>query len=149
MIPAMVDLLAVFYQTGNLVRLEAVARSMLAAIPNDAVALQFLGLALYLTGRIEDSYRVFKRVAAPFGDSPALPLETTCEMAAAVSYREAVRPNSGLADGWKRIAEILGEFRFHKAAARAFKAAQATRGRGSNERERRSGVKDDRRCGAI
>ncbi len=128
MIPAMVDFLAVYYHAGNLPRMEAIARSMLAAIPDDVVALQFLGLALYLSGRFDDAYRVFRRVATRFGDSSRALLPTTCEPAASVSYREATRPDSGLADGWQRIAEILGKFRFHKTAAGAFRAAQAARG---------------------
>jgi hypothetical protein len=128
MIPAMVDLLAGFYKTGHLDRMEAIARSMLVSMPDDVVALQFLGLALYLKGRMDDAYRTFKRASARFGDaSPAASLPTTCESAASVSYREATRPDSGLADGWQRIAEILARFRFHKTAARALAAALAAR----------------------
>lgn len=43
---ALIDLLAIFYQNGNLERMEVIARSMLAAVPNDMVALQFLALSL-------------------------------------------------------------------------------------------------------
>ena len=136
MIPAMVDLLATFYQSGNLVRMEAIARTMLAVIPNDVVALQFLGLSLYLTGRIEDAYRVFKRAAAPSADSAAAPQPMDCEPAATVSYREAVRPGSRLADGWLRIAEILREFRLHKIAAQALEAARVSRGLPPTDRRR-------------
>ena len=64
MISAMVDLLAGCYQAGNLDQMEAIARSLLAAIPEDTVALQFLGLALYLGGRLDDARQVFLRAVA-------------------------------------------------------------------------------------
>lgn len=62
--PVLVEYLATFYQTGNLVQMEVIARSLLAAVPNNAVALQFLGLALYQMGRVDDARLTFKRVAA-------------------------------------------------------------------------------------
>ncbi len=46
MILALVDYLGAFYQASNLGQVEAIARTMLAAISDDLVALQFLGLAL-------------------------------------------------------------------------------------------------------
>ena len=128
MITALVDLLALYYQAGNLEQMEAIARSMLAAMPNDIVALQFLGLTLYLTGRSDDAYRAFKRVAASHGEPSLMTFPAICEQAATVSYREATRADSGLADGWERIARILARFGFHKPAANALKAALAARG---------------------
>ncbi len=46
MITALIDLMGACHQAGNLSQMEAIARSILAAIPEDMVALQFLGLAL-------------------------------------------------------------------------------------------------------
>lgn len=128
MITALVDLLAAFYQAGNLEQMEAVARSMLAAMPDDLVALQFLGLALYLSGRSEAAYRAFARVAERSTHPQPAELPTTCEDAASVSYREATRPHSGLADGWLHIGRLLGRFGFRRPAAQARLAARAARG---------------------
>lgn len=44
MIDALFDLLGTFYQNGDLVLAECLARSILAAIPDDPVSLQLLGL---------------------------------------------------------------------------------------------------------
>lgn len=128
MISALIDYLAIFYQSGNLEQMEVIARSMLAAMPDDIVALQFLGLALYQMGRTDVAYQMFKRAASRLdyqgdGSDP-----TICEPASVVSYREATRAHSGLADGWYRIALALDKFGFHKPATRAFDAALAARG---------------------
>ncbi|HMX16347.1 MAG TPA: hypothetical protein PKD29_05800 [Rhodocyclaceae bacterium] len=123
MISAMVDLLAGCYQAGNLDQMEAIARSLLAAIPEDTVALQFLGLALYLGGRLDDARLVFLRaVAPPRGQPPA----TTCEQAREASLRLATRPGSGLAGAWVRIAGILRDYGLREAARRARRAAVAS-----------------------
>ena len=128
MITALIDYLAMFYQTGNLAQVEAISRSMLAAIPDDLVALQFLGLALYQMGRDDDAYQAFKRVAARLHRHEKAGGSSGCEAASAVSYREATRAYSGLADGWHRIALVLNKFGFHSPAARAFEAELAARG---------------------
>jgi len=125
LIPALIDYLALFAQTGNMSQVEVIARAMLASIPEDLVALQFLGLALYQMGRVDDAYRTFNRAArlAPSGDMDGFPVEGT---ASAVSYREATRANSGLAESWYRIARTLKSFGFHRLADRAFKAGQSS-----------------------
>jgi tetratricopeptide (TPR) repeat protein len=124
---ALVDLLAIFYQSGNLERMEAIARSMLAAVPNDLVALQFLALALYLRGRTEEAYRLFRRYVW-IAESPESPkaLPTTCELAASASFEAATRPGSGLARGWMNIAQILGRLGYRRHASRALQAARTT-----------------------
>lgn len=124
MIAALVDLLATFYQAGNLQQVETIARSMLATIPNDLVALQFLGLALYRTGRRDEAYRAFGKAAARLERTPATAYPTTCEQAAIASYRKAVHAESGLAEGWQQIADALARFGFEKAATRAREAAR-------------------------
>lgn len=133
MISALVDYLAIFYQTDNMAQVEVIARSMLAAIPDDLVALQFLGLALYQMGRVDQAYQMFKRVAARQEQHEGGDGSTVCEPASVASYREATRAHSGLAEGWYRIALALNRFGFHKPATLAFKAASTARGVGVNE----------------
>lgn len=128
MIPALVGYLATFYQAGNLAQVEVIARSMLAAVPKDVVALQFLGLALYQMGRVDDARRAFKRVAAMLDLQEEWDGHTVCEPAHVAIFRAATRAGSGLADGWYRIALALNIFGLHKPAARAFEAALAARG---------------------
>lgn len=123
MIPVMIDLLADFYQSGNFTQMETIARSLLVAIPDDIVALQFLGLSLYLMGRRESAYRAFRRVAV----NTAAPATTTIEPAAAISYREATKPGTALADGWDKISQILRSLGLHKPARSALAAARAAR----------------------
>jgi hypothetical protein len=120
---ALVDLLANYYQAGDLTQMEAIARSMLTAMPDDIVSLQFLGLALYQTGRIHDAYLAFKQVALQFGEARDEALQTTCEPAAAISYRAAISAETGLTQGWWQIAGLLNKFGFRRAAHRAFQAA--------------------------
>jgi len=126
---ALIDLLAAFYQNGNLLRMEAIARSMLSAVPNDIVALQFLALSLYLRGHTEDAYLLFRRYATGAAKaSLPKPLLTSCEFAATASYLAATRPGSGLAQGWRSIAQILTHLGFDRQAARASRAARAAAG---------------------
>ena len=134
MIPVLVEYLATFYQTGNLVQLEVTARSLLAAVPNNVVALQFLGLALYQMGRVDDARLTFKRVAATPDQQEQGDGRGVCEPAHVTVFRAATRAHSGLADGWYRIALALKGFGFHSPAARAFKAGLAARG--DSERRR-------------
>jgi tetratricopeptide (TPR) repeat protein len=128
MITALVEYLSSFYQAGNVAQMEVIARSMLAAIPDDLVALQFLGLALYQTGRVDEAYRAFKSVAAKQVQQDEWDGSTVCEPAGVATFRAATRAHSGLADGWHRIGLVLNKFGFHKPAARAFEAALAARG---------------------
>jgi tetratricopeptide (TPR) repeat protein len=126
---ALIDLLAIFYQNGNLLRMESIARSMLSAVPNDMVALQFLGLSLYMRGHPEDAYKLFRRFASGVAIASSKPLQTSCELAATASYQAATRPGSGLAPGWHGIAQILAQLGYRKHAANASKAARAAEGR--------------------
>jgi hypothetical protein len=122
MIPALIDLLGTFYQAGNPGQMAVIARSMLATIPGDLVALQFLGLALYQLGRKDSAHRVFRTVAEKFEFEPQPELDTTLELAAVTNYRQATQPGSGLAEGWHRIGLILSKYGFHRAADNAFLA---------------------------
>jgi tetratricopeptide (TPR) repeat protein len=118
-----------FYQAGNPSQMAVIARSMLATIPNDLVALQFLGLALYQLGRTDAAHRVFHTVAEKFEADLQPELATTLETAAVTNYRAATEPGSGLADAWRRIGLILSRYGFHKPAAKAFQAWHSARGR--------------------
>ncbi len=128
MIPALIDYLTIFYQTGNLAQVEVIARSILTAVPKDVVALQFLGLALYQMGRVDDARHEFKRVAAMLEQQEEWDGRAVCEPAHVAIFRAATRAGSGLADGWYRIGLALNVFGLHKSAARAFESAIAARG---------------------
>jgi hypothetical protein len=128
MITALVDYLAMFCQAGNVEQMEMIARSMLAAIPGDLVALQFLGLALYQRGHVDDAYRTFKQVADDLEQQEEWDGQSVCEPASVVTLRVATQAHSGLSEGWNRIALILNKFGLHKSADRALEAALASRG---------------------
>ena len=127
MIPALIDLLGTYYQAGNPGQMAVIARSMLATIPGDLVALQFLGLALYQLGRRDAAHRVFSKVAHAFEPATKQPLVTTLELATAINYREATHPGAGLAEAWQRIGQILHGYGFRSAAERAFHACRRAR----------------------
>jgi hypothetical protein len=59
MINALFDLLGTFYQSGELEQAEWIARSILQAIPDDIVSLQFLGLLYYRTRRRSEAMQAF------------------------------------------------------------------------------------------
>ena len=128
MISALVDLLGSYYQAGNWDQLEIVARTMLAAMPDDIVSLQFLGLALYEAGRHTDAYLAFGQAASRLDGQPGERFETTCDRAASITFRTAIHPHSGLADGWWHIAGALTKFGFRKAAHSACRAALSSQG---------------------
>lgn len=128
MITALIDLLGAYYQAGNFAQVATVARSMLSAIPGDLVALQFLGLAYYRSGRIDDARQVFQQVAQQLDQGEPGQIAGSSELASDITYREATRPGSGLADGWYRIGKLLKGWRLTKPATLAFRAAMAARG---------------------
>lgn len=128
MITALIDLWSSFHQAGNLSQMEAIARSMLAAIPDDTVALQFLGLSLYQMGRIDAARRVFRRVDEKCRAGHPAAAPAAGELATVTSYREATRAGSGLGEAWQHIALALTRFGFSNAAARAFQASRTARG---------------------
>jgi hypothetical protein len=128
MITALIDLMGIYYQAGNLPQMAAIARSLLASIPNDIVALQFLGLALFQMGRVEAARQIFAKVAGAKGGMPIAKWLTTGELATATVYREAISPASGLGDAWQHIAQTLYRFGFPQAAKQASHAAQLAKG---------------------
>jgi hypothetical protein len=127
-ITALIDLMGACHQAGNLSQMEAIARSILAAIPEDMVALQFLGLALYEMGRIDAARQVFARVAAGSRRSRPNDLVTTGELATVTVYQEAARPRSGLGEAWQRIAHAMHKLGFRRAATRAYQTSLIAKG---------------------
>jgi tetratricopeptide (TPR) repeat protein len=123
MISALLELLGTYYQAGNLSQVEAIARTMLNAIPDDVVALQFLALALHQRGRIKDAYALLRKAAESHHGDGRYP--STGERAAAACYREATRFGSRLAGGWYQISRLLTYYGFKDQAARALRSAQA------------------------
>lgn len=128
MITALIDLMGTYYQAGNLPRMVVIARSILASIPEDVVALQFLGLALYQMGRIEAARQVFGRVCARGSKPQANDLVTTGESAATTILRVARAPASGLSDAWQHIAHAMHSLGFCNAATQAYETSLAAKG---------------------
>jgi tetratricopeptide (TPR) repeat protein len=135
MITAILDLFGTYYQAGNVSQMTTIARSLLTAIPEDVVALQFLGLALYRMGRIEAARRVLARVAAKLSRPAVSRYPTTGELASSTLYREATSPASGLAEAWQHIAQVLRDFGFRQAAHQAWQASLASRRRHQIDRK--------------
>jgi Flp pilus assembly protein TadD len=129
MIRTLVDLLGNFYARNDFANFEAIARSLLAAIPNDQVSLQFLGLVYYRTGRINDAIQVFERVVCRRPAQPELLPEkaegeiATGDSAAAVCYQEATRDRPELARAWYDVGTTLVELGKIEAALPAFRSA--------------------------
>lgn len=125
MINSFLELLGLFYQTGNLGQMEAVARSLLHTIPGDLVALQFLGLALHKMGRTRDAYAIFSKAAAVRWSGAWLADRSgAIESASAALYRAATRPGSRLATAWPQVAQVVAQYGFRDLAGRAMRAAR-------------------------
>lgn len=104
-----------------------IARRLLAAIPDDLVALQVLGLTLHRRGRHDSALRFLRRAEASPG--PASPPSTAAlEPARTVSWREATRPGSALAEAWRQIADLQARHGHFGRAADAQRAALRARG---------------------
>ncbi len=128
MITALLDLMGACYQAGNPNQMAIVARSILASVPEDIVALQFLGLALYQMGRLDAARLVFSRVCARPKKRRRIDRATTGEAAAATLYREASAPAAGLSEAWRHIAHAMRNLGFRSGAARAYRTSLAAKG---------------------
>lgn len=135
MIGALLDLLGDSYVKGHFTQVETIARSLLSAVPDDRVSLQFLGLAYYRSGRVEQAIDVFAQLVerrrpstSPRRLSWRDSRPTRRESPAAVCYEEATRPSADLARTWfdlGRVFDELGEPGKALAAFRSALAAQA------------------------
>jgi Flp pilus assembly protein TadD len=129
MISTLVDLLGNFYARNDFANFEAIARSLLNAIPNDQVSLQFLGLVYYRTGRINDAVQIFDRVVRRRHAHPQQPAELTeselapSESAAAVCYQEATHDRPELAQAWYDVGTTMVKLGKAKEALPAFRSA--------------------------
>ncbi|OIQ94217.1 hypothetical protein GALL_238460 [mine drainage metagenome] len=129
MISALMDLLGNFYRAGELKRVEAIAASILTAIPDDVVSLQFLGLVYHRTGRTGAALRLFRQAAERLERLHALDCgadacdRSRCPYAAAdACYHEAQSPN--LSDAWFELGLALDQFGQRRLAAAAFRSAR-------------------------
>ena len=125
MIDALFELFAVFYQRGNLASAEQVALKIMQAVPDAAVALQFLGLVLYRTGRRDDARQAF---AAADGVARALRSAPPAERRLRASLqclRAARRSGSVLAVAWYDLGLVQFRLRRYPQAISALQVAVA------------------------
>lgn len=128
MIDALFDLLGTFYQSGNLEQAEWIARSILQAIPDDIVSLQFLGLLYYQTRRRPQAMQAFSAAgldqqhatATPGGDQQNLRASAQC-------LRAASGHGSTLAGAWYDLGMLLFRLRRYPQALAALHAALRAR----------------------
>jgi Flp pilus assembly protein TadD len=128
MITALLDLMGMCFQAENPGQMASIARTILSSIPEDIVALHFLGLALYQMGRIEAARRVFSQACAPPKLRRKSDRGTSGERAATTMLREASMPAAGLSEAWQHIALAMRELGFRDAAERAYQKSLAGRG---------------------
>ena len=127
MIGTLIDLLGNFYARNDLGNFEAITRSLLSAIPDDQVSLQFLGLVYFRTGRTKDAIRIFDKVASRLfaiegtGNTEAQLFQV--DHAAAVCYQEATRPNPDLALAWHDLGIALLDLGKYEQAILPFRSA--------------------------
>jgi hypothetical protein len=127
MITALLDLMGACFQAGNPSQMATIARSILSSIPQDIVALHFLGLALYQMGHTEAARRAFSEACARPQRRRKSDQATTGEEATATMLREASAPAAGLSEAWQHIALAMRELGFRRAAARAYRTSLAAR----------------------
>jgi hypothetical protein len=127
MITALLDLMGACFQAGNPSQMATIARSILSSIPQDIVALHFLGLALYQMGHTEAARRAFSEACARPQRRRKSDQATTGEEATATMLREASAPAAGLSEAWQHIALAMRELGFRRAAARAYQTSLAAR----------------------
>jgi tetratricopeptide (TPR) repeat protein len=130
MIRTMMDMLSTYYQNGDWINVEAITRAILAAVPDDHVSLQFLGLVYYKTGRVGDAVRIFNRLVNRDERASELKLKRGKRYlsrgdytAAAACYEEATRLDPKLATAWHDLGTTLIELGQHQQAVSAFRSA--------------------------
>lgn len=133
MISTLVDLLGNFYASNDFTHFETIARTIQASVPNDLVSLQFLGLAYYQTGRINEAVSVFDRVVrrkkplAGAVDAPVVAELSEDDNCAEICYREATRHGSQLAKAWYDLGTVLLKLKKFDLAIPAFRNYLAAR----------------------
>ncbi|MEF8721969.1 tetratricopeptide repeat protein [Candidatus Accumulibacter phosphatis] len=127
MIDALFDLLGTFYQSGQLEQAEWIARSILEAIPDDIVSLQFLGLLYYRSARRSEAMQAFN---AAHIDAPAAAPAAAADpdlRASAQCLRAASGHGSTLAGAWYDLGLVLFRLGHYGQALAALQAAIAAR----------------------
>ena len=127
MIGTLVDLLGNFYVDNDLTHFETIARTLHASVPEDLVSLQFLGLAFYRTGRIDEAVSIFDKVVrrrkglVPDSVVDVAPVITGDDSCVAVCYQEATRRNPRLAKAWYDLGAVLLKLKKSELAISAFR----------------------------
>lgn len=129
MIGTLVELLNNYYQSGDLTHVEVIAQTIRAAIPDDVIALQVLGLAYLRTGRTSDAVRLFRNADRKARQMTGIESmvdgcgESRTELAASACYREATRKHSGFGGLWYDLGIALVSLKRPKQAIWAFRTA--------------------------
>lgn len=127
MINALFDLLGMFYQSGDFVQAEWMARSILLAIPDDIVSLQLLGLVYYRTERRAQALQAFSAAAGDPCDSRG-PTDVNRNLQASAQCLQAASGHgSMLAGAWYELGLVLFRLRRYPQATNAFQAAVSAR----------------------
>ncbi len=127
MINALFDLLGMFYQSGDLVQAEWMARSVLLAIPDDIVSLQLLGLVYYRTKRRSKALQAFSAADENTRDSGGHSDVGGNLQASAQCLQAASGHGSALAGAWYDLGLVLFRLRRYPQAIKAFQAALCAR----------------------
>jgi tetratricopeptide (TPR) repeat protein len=123
MINALFDLLGAFYQSGDLAQAEWIARSILQAIPDDSVSLQFLGLVYYRTRRRAQALQVFAAAAGNLPREQPTAATDASLQASAQCLPAASGHGSTLAGAWYDLGLLLFRLRRPQQAVSALRAA--------------------------
>ena len=127
MISTLVDLLGNFYVNNDLTHFETIARTLHASVPDDLVSLQFLGLAYYRTGRVDEAVSIFNKVLRrrkTLADAASKATNKIAgdETCAAICYREATKRNPWLAKAWYDLGAALLKLKKSELAIPAFRS---------------------------
>ncbi len=127
MISTLVDLLGNFYVNNDLTHFETIARTLHASVPDDLVSLQFLGLACYRTGRVDEAVSIFNKVLRRRKTLADAASKATNDIAgdetcAAICYREATKRNPWLAKAWYDLGAALLKLKKSELAISAFRS---------------------------
>lgn len=128
MISTLVDLLGNFYLNNDLTHFETIARTLHASVPDDLVSLQFLGLACYRTGRVDEAVSIFDKVLrrrktlAGADSNEARNEIAGDDSCAAVCYQEATKHNPWLAKAWYDLGAVLLKLKKSELAIPAFRS---------------------------
>lgn len=125
MISIMLDFLATYHQQGDANGMFSAAQALLNAIPDDLVALQFMGLALFWMGHKERALALFGKAATVLQRTPEPVPAHVCERAASITLQEAARPE--LAGAWQQIANMTALHGLHALAHCARDMAERAR----------------------